>query len=151
MKRKLSAECFAFSLFAIMLIAGLFYGCGSSKVGDGNSLTGTEWVLYEMNGNKYEPAGSKDISLKFDEVGLRISGKAPCNTYASDYIIKDTKLTFGLMLSTEMACGELETEYVYLKLLPKVFAYQISGDKLYFFDLAGIAIFRYRAVNRKAN
>lgn len=129
-----------FLIFTVMLLGG----CGSSKNSDDNSLTGTGWVMFEMDGNKYEPLTGKNITLKFDMSSKKISGNAPCNTYSSGYTKQDNKLSFGQVLSTEMACGEIETEYAYLKLLQKVFAYQISGDKLYLFDSGGMVILRFK-------
>ena len=44
-----------------------------------------------------------------------------------------------------MACAELEAESAYYKILPRVYAYQISGDKLYLFDSGGMVILRFKA------
>ncbi len=132
-----------FSVFLIFTVI-LLIGCGSSKISDSDSFTGTEWVVFEMDGTKYQPVTGKDISLKFEGVSKNASGKAPCNTYSSGYTKHDNKLSFLQILSTEMACGELETESAYLKLLAKVFAYQISGDMLYFFDSGGMVILRFK-------
>lgn len=131
------------SVFLIFTVI-LFYGCSSSDTSDGISLTGTEWVMFEMDGVKYEHASGKNVTIMFNGEAKKMSGKAPCNTYGSTYVKKSSKLSFGNVFTTEMACGELDAESAYYKLLPKVFAYQISGDKLYLFDSGGVAILRFK-------
>ena len=122
----------------------LFYGCNSSGSFDNTPLTGTEWSLIEMDGVMYEQ-GSKNVTMIFDGTAKKIGGKAPCNTYGSAYTKSANKISFGNVFSTEMACAELETESAYYKILPRVYAYQISGDKLYFFDSGGMVILRFKA------
>jgi heat shock protein HslJ len=134
-------------LAPILLLSSvlLLYGCSSSGAPDNTTLTGTEWVMFEMDGVKYEPASGKSVTMKFDGKEKNVGGKAPCNTYGGPYTKTSNKLSFGGLFSTEMACDELATEQKYFKLLETVFAYQISGDKLYFFDSGGMVIFRFRA------
>ncbi len=129
-----------FQIFTVIL----FYGCSTSDTSDGILLTGTEWVMFEMDGVKYENASGKNVTIMFDGKTKKMSGKAPCNTYGSTYVKKNNKLSFRNIFTTEMACGELDVESAYYKLLPKVFAYQISGDKLYLFDSGGMAIVRFK-------
>ena len=122
----------------------LFYGCNSSGTLDNTPLTGTEWSLIEMDGIMYEQ-GSKNVTMIFDGTAKKMGGKAPCNTYGSAYTKSANKISFGNVFSTEMACAELETESAYYKILPRVYAYQISGDKLYLFDSGGMVILRFKA------
>jgi len=130
----------------IILISALITGCSSSdNSGDNSALTGTEWVLFEMDGVKYEPASGKSVTLKLDSKEKSIGGRAPCNTYGGPYTKSSNKLSFGNLFSTEMACDELDKETAYFKQMQKVFAYQISGDKLYLFDSTGMVILRFKA------
>lgn len=130
----------------ILFTAALVMGCNSSESsGDKSPLTGTEWVLYEMDGVKYEPASGKSVTLKLDSKEKSVNGKAPCNTYGGPYTKSSNKLSFGNLFSTEMACDELDKENTYFKMMQKVFAYQISGDKLYLFDSTGMVILRFKA------
>ena len=128
-------------LFCVII---LFYGCSSSGTTDNNALTGTEWVMFEMDGVKYEPASGKSVTIIFDGKEKNVGGKAPCNTYGGPYTKTSNKLSFGGLFSTEMACDELISEQKYFKLLQSVFAYQISGDKLYFLDSGGMVILRFK-------
>ena len=122
----------------------LFYGCSSSGTLDNTPLTETEWIMFEMDGVKYEASGGKNVTMIFDGTAKKMGGKAPCNTYGSTYTKSANKISFGNFFSTEMACGELEAESAYYKILPRVYAYQISGDKLYFFDSGGMVILRFK-------
>jgi len=122
----------------------LFYGCSSSGTLDNTPLTETEWIMFEMDGVKYEPSSGKNVTMIFDGTAKKMGGKAPCNTYGSTYTKSANKISFGNVFSTEMACGELEAESAYYKILPRVYAYQISGDKLYFFDSGGMVILRFK-------
>jgi len=136
------------SFFALLLFitVSVLTGCSSSgSSSDNKSLTGTEWVLFEMDGNKYEPAAGKNVTIKFDGTEQNVNGKAPCNTYGGPYIKSSNKLYFGGLFSTEMACDELRSEQEYFKILGKVFSYKISGNKLYFFDNGGMVIARFKA------
>ncbi len=135
-------------IFQVLMLftAALVMGCNSSESsGDKSPLTGTEWVLYEMDGVKYEPASGKSVTLKLDSKEKNVNGKAPCNTYGGPYTKSSNKLSFGNLFSTEMACDELDKENTYFKMMQKVFAYQISGDKLYLFDSTGMVILRFKA------
>jgi len=122
----------------------LFYGCSSSGTLDNTPLTETEWIMFEMDGVKCEPSSGKNVTMIFDGTAKKMGGKAPCNTYGSTYTKSANKISFGNVFSTEMACAELEAESAYYKILPRVYAYQISGDKLYFFDSGGMVILRFK-------
>jgi heat shock protein HslJ len=130
----------------LLPVAAMVYFAGCSSSGsEASALAGSEWQLFEMDGIKYEPAGGKIVTISFDAAERKMGGKAPCNSYGSSYTKSSNKLSFGNIFSTEMACNELESERAYFNLLPKTFAYQISGDKLYLFDSTGMVIFRFRA------
>jgi len=136
----------SFIALLLFISVSVLAGCSSSgSSSDNKPLTGTEWVLFEMDGNKYEPADGKNVTMKFDGKEKNVNGKAPCNTYGGPYIKSSNKLYFGGLFSTEMACDELKSEQEYFKILGKVFSYKISGDKLYFFDNGGMVIARFKA------
>jgi len=136
------------SLFALLFLIPVLViiGCSSSESSVDNApLTGTEWTLFEMNDIKYESAAGKNVTMKFDSKEKQINGKAPCNTYGGPYTKSSNKLSFGGLYSTEMACDELGKEQEYFSMLAKVFAYQVSGDKLYLFDSGGMVVARFKA------
>jgi heat shock protein HslJ len=123
----------------------LLVGCSSSEGSDKSPLTGTEWILFEMDGIKYESSSGTNVTLSLVKLDTKISGKAPCNTYGGGYTKIKDKLSFWKVFTTEMACADMEKESAYYKLLEKVYKYQISGDKLYLIDFSGTVILRYKA------
>lgn len=132
-------------LVALFLVSLVFNGCGTSKdTGKNADLGGTEWVLFELDGVKYEPAAGKEITIKFDDTKMNAGGKSSCNTYGAGYQSKENKLTFTGVFSTKMACDDMEAEIKYLNVLPKTFAYQTTGNLLYFFDSGGMVILRFK-------
>lgn len=133
-------------LVLMILFAALITGCSSSAGnGDKSPLTGTEWLLFEMDGEMFVPASGKNVTLRLDSDKKSVSGKAPCNTYGGPYTKSSNKISFGELYATEMACDELDKETIYFSQMRKVYAYQISGDKLYLFDSGGMVILRYKA------
>ena len=133
-------------LVLMILFAALITGCSSSAGnGDKSPLTGTEWVLFEMDGEMFVPASGKNVTLRLDSDKKSVNGKAPCNTYGGPYTKSSNKISFGELYATEMACDELDKETIYFSQMRKVYAYQISGDKLYLFDSGGMVILRYKA------
>lgn len=139
MKTKLTAVILVF--LAVMV----FNGCGSSKSTGSDKLGGTEWTLIELSGNKYEPVTGNEVTLKFDDQVTGISGRSTCNTYASSCTLKDNKMTIGGVLSTKMACDDMNTEIKYYNILTKAFAYQTYDKMLYLFDIGGVVILRFKA------
>ena len=70
------------------------------------------------------------------------NGKAPCNTMGGIYILKGTSIKFSKIISTKMACPEMEKEGEFLKLLQEtVSAYSVSADKLLLRDGASNIVF----------
>lgn len=138
------------TIFLSLLIFSsiLVSGCGSSKTTKNETavsgdLAGTEWVMFEMNGNKYEAA--EKVTIKFDEYEKKISGKAPCNTYGAACIKGSNKVSFSDVFSTKMACDNMGDEQTFFDTIKKVYAYQKALDMLYFFDSGGMVIFRFKA------
>lgn len=133
-------------LIALFLASLFINGCSSSKnTGMQGDLKGTEWVLFEMDGVKYEPASGKEITIKFDDTKMNAGGKSSCNTYGAGYMKSENKLSFTGIFSTKMACDDMDAEMKYLRVLPKTFAFQTSGNLLYFFDSGGMVIMRFKA------
>ncbi len=99
--------------------------------------------MFEMDGNKYESADK--ISIKFDDSGKKISGKAPCNSYGAGATINSNKVSFTDIYSTKMMCDNMNDEQKFMETLKKVYAYQTANDMLYFLDTGGMVIFRFKA------
>ena len=133
------------TIIAVITVLTVIYlsGCVSSKTGIQNAdLGGTEWVMFEMNGNKYEAADK--VTIKFDDAGKKISGKAPCNNYGAGATVISNKVSFSELFSTKMMCDNINDEQTFFDTIKKVYAYQTANDMLYFFDSGGMVIFRFK-------
>jgi heat shock protein HslJ len=131
------------TIFAAVFFVSIFSGCGSSKsVSQNADLSGTEWTMFEMNGNKYE--APEKVTIKFDESGKKVTGQAPCNSYGGASTISSNKISFSDMYSTKMFCDNSNVEQDFMDALKKVYAYQTAKDMLYFLNSDGNVIFRFK-------
>lgn len=73
--------------------------------------------------------------IKFDEKENKISGKALCNSYFSDYEMIGQKITFSSVGSTKMYCeGMMDEENQIITQLQKTKRYEVKSDFLYFYS-----------------
>lgn len=95
------------------------------------SLVGTEWVLRDLAGT---PAlASPQATLSFPEAG-RVAGSGSCNRFTGSVEISGSRLKFGPLASTRMACmdnGVSDQEDRYFKALGGATSYELeNGDLL---------------------
>ncbi len=125
-----------FTLTALMLaLAILAVGCAGNSV----ELKNTSWNLSELNGQPIV-AGSAP-TLAFDTE--RISGSGTCNSFGGDYTISGSKLTFGPIMSTMMACmenGLMEQESAYFQALGSTASYEVKDGQLRLLDSGGAVL-----------
>lgn len=69
-------------------------------------------------------------TLHFDEKG-RIQARFDCNRGGGSYQISESKLSFGPLMSTRMACPQDSLDYVFMKQLKDVNSFFLEGDSLY--------------------
>lgn len=101
------------------------------------SLRNTRWVLRILNNQPVAvPAnGEAYLLLRNDE--QRAEGNGGCNRFRGTFEQPaDGKLQFGPLLSTKMACPDLQTESGLMSALQAARTYQISGDTLRLFGEA---------------
>ena len=73
--------------------------------------------------------------LTFDEKENKISGKAACNSFTSDYEMAGQKITFTGISSTKMYCeGIMDDENQIITQLQKTSKYEVRSDKLYLYS-----------------
>jgi heat shock protein HslJ len=106
------------------------------------SLNGTQWELSTMNQD--DLVEDSTITLNFDEEG-NAYGSAGCNSYSGSFTVADDNLTFGMLVSTLMACEEslMNQETEYLQILGNIERFRFNpnftlilsnsnGDELWF-------------------
>ena len=117
---------------ALVGVAGLA-ACGSDDGAESIDLTGTTWVLTELDGEPL-PDGVT-VDLMFD--GERVAGSSGCNQYSSAATFEDGAVSVEpAIASTMMACEQpaMDVEMAYLTALAEVTNYTVEGSTLVLAD-----------------
>lgn len=91
------------------------------------------WVINALNGAK--PKGQTRLSVQFSADG-RASIYSGCNNLGSDVKIDKKKITFGLLMSTQMACDTvlMEQEQKLIKAMTRITNFTMNADGLTLLD-----------------
>ena len=78
----------------------------------------------------------------------QVGGKAACNTYSGPYEVNGKKISFGLMMSTMMACPQpiMDQESGYLAALEMVATFELTEDRLRLFDTNGEIVLEFMPI-----
>ena len=133
----------------LAVFAVIASGCGDedptpSAPARGTQLVGTQWVL-DVPALGVGDAGSVTSSIAFERD--RVSGNDGCNTFSGSYEADGSKLTFGPLAGTKMACGSPadEVSRAVTTALARVRAYKQSADTLRMEDAGGETVLTYAA------
>ncbi len=97
-----------------------------------NELSNTEWELVELMGKPVEQKvpSAKKPGLKFHNDG-RVSGFVGCNSVGGIYqVMEGNRIKFSQLISTMMACEDMELENQYKRILETVDNYNLSDSTL---------------------
>lgn len=94
-----------------------------------NDLYGSWNLISISDGDLKNLFGEMVPTIEFLEDG-KASGNSGCNTYNTSYTINGDSISFGLLMSTKMACPNLEGENKYSTLLASPFQVSLKGDTL---------------------
>jgi heat shock protein HslJ len=83
--------------------------------------------------------------IVLDAGSKRVSGSGGCNRVSGTYRIGDGTLRFGPLVSTKMACDDLDVETAFLRALEATRTYRVRGRTLDLFDGAGDRVARLEA------
>ena len=116
-----------------------------------DALTETYWKLTELNGQPIKPSEERirEIHLILKNEDNRVSGSGGCNMIMGGYVLDGKNLTFQQMASTMMACEDMKTEGVFLKMLTEVTTFNHSKGSLSFYDVSGKRIAVFQAIHLK--
>ena len=93
-------------------------------------LVGSAWVISSYNGQ--QPLSGYEPTMKFE--ANRISGSTGCNLYSGAFQIKDDRIEFDGVQSTEMACldpeGLMDQEQIFLEILRGVVRFSLTDEEL---------------------
>ena len=133
-----------FAVFAVIAS-----GCGDedstpSAAAGGTQLVGTQWVL-DVSALGMSDAGSVSSWIAFERD--RVSGNDGCNTFSGSYEADGSKLTFGPLAGTKMACGSPadDVSRAVTAALARVRTYEQSADTLRMEDAGGETLLTYAA------
>ena len=134
-----------------ILLAALLAACHISTINPSPesdrllALTGSQWLLTEIAGQKIKNNEAHPAYLYFD-TDNRVSGSGGCNRVAGEYRLASRQLHFSRMITTRMACLDMRAEDALLAALPTVASYVLSGGgdvlTLYNGDGVPLAVFR---------
>jgi heat shock protein HslJ len=117
-------------LYAISILLALACGTQKKATDGGQSITGIEWKLKNMNSTDYKWL-NPPVTLKLNESENSVSGFAGCNRYFGKADIQEKHVKFGELGTTRMFCQyNMEVEDSFLKRLQEVNTYRVNGVTL---------------------
>ena len=134
-------------LFRLCGIAGIIMlsvNCNNTKKNSGNksdmnnlksdvNLTETYWRLVELMGNPVTQTTSdkKEVYIKLRKDGNKIEGFGGCNGFGGEFTTRNNfNISITNIISTMIACPDLETENELFNILKTVDNYYIKSDTL---------------------
>ena len=87
------------------------------------------WVLNNLEGKKVATLTQNVPTMEFSSEE-NISGFAGCNRYSSTIEIDGNAITFGPILTTRMACENMDIETLFVKALSQANTINVSNDTL---------------------
>lgn len=93
-------------------------------------LEGTKWKLLQLRGKQVQNTSERELLIEFHEDG-RFSANMGCNGIGGNYHIKEgNRITFSQVISTMMACPNMENEEIFKSIIETIDNYTISNNKL---------------------
>lgn len=122
--------------FALVLAASL----GALGACDGEAaLEDRDWTLVALGGEPVSATAHRpapNLRLVSDDGQMR--GFAGCNRMFGDYTLEGTRLEFGPVGATRMACSDAPSEPAFMAALAATKAYELAGSVLLFKDGATV-------------
>ncbi len=104
-----------------------YAGCGDYQ---GNYRLNNLWILETINGKPLVERG-KSPNIDFDLHENRFYGFGGCNQINGNITLDGENLTFGKIISTQMACPNLDKEQIFLdQLNDKQYSFTLEGEML---------------------
>lgn len=97
------------------------------------AILGRRWKLVELNGKPIVMDSShvKEAFITFDDKEDRVSGNTGCNNFSGRFETGPLdKIQFSKVISTRMACRNMEMERDFLKVLETADNFTIHADEL---------------------
>jgi len=116
--------------FFILIIAIASFDC-SPRLSPDHNWGERRWVLVEMKGVPVQLSGGRrDAYINFEVAEKRFTGNGGCNHISGNYTLDKNEISFGEVISTKMACPDIEFENTFLSTLNSITRYEVKGDDL---------------------
>lgn len=102
-----------------------------------------KWKLVSMIERPDKEVTPADGLITLNIQSRSLGGNGGCNTYGGDYKIVGKKIKIKDVVSTMMACDNLQIEQTYFGLLGKSVSYSVIGKSLIFKDKNGRVVLRF--------
>jgi len=117
---------------AALFLVGFIPACQADETVAGYGGADKTWALTELDNAPF----TASATMTFPETG-RIAGRAPCNTYSGEMSVPYPWFEVGPLVSTRMACPELEQEGIFFGALGEMTLSEVLGDTLILRNDAG--------------
>lgn len=110
------------------------------------SLAETKWKLVELNGKPVEATTGRDYFMNFDSKSGTFKAFVGCNNISGKYFMKSSnKVGFTNIISTRMACENMDVERNFFNNLQKTDNYMIEGEMLHL-HIGKKAVAKFKAI-----
>jgi heat shock protein HslJ len=106
-------------------------------------LDGTRWTL-DMT-QKIDVEGADSVVSSINFASGQVSGSGGCNGFGGSYTVDGAALTFGPLVSTQIACDGPKglVEAVVMERLGQVAGFSVTAEELLLTDASGETLLRY--------
>lgn len=113
------------------------------------SITDKYWKLVALDDEPIiAPADSKEIHFTLLSEENSIRGFAGCNGFGGGYTLgSNDQIAFSQLISTKMACPNLDTENKFMKALEATLSFRTEGNELWLFDTNENLLAQFEAVD----
>ncbi len=124
----------------ILIITGCSYSGPKTSPDKGTTLVNTYWKLISIDDREITtPADAKEVHLIL-RPDYRVTGFGGCNTFSGTWQMEEDQLVVGPLMSTMMACPDMETEQSLLSGLDGRVITEIEGETLNLMGREGIEL-----------
>ncbi len=106
---------------------------GISSANTNSELIETYWKLTELIGEPIVMTTGTNTEMRMilKKEGNQVSGNGGCNSFIGSYtLLEGNRLSFSQLVSTKMACINMEKEGTFMEVLQKADNYSIEGKVL---------------------
>lgn len=117
------------NLFFVVVL--LFTMACSPKIAPDQKWPDKKWILSELKGKPVSAGENGEANIQFNVADKTITGSGGCNRIGGPYTMDgEGQLKFGMLISTKMACSNMQTEDGMLASFSLVDSYEMKSGVL---------------------